>query len=43
MLIASDRGIMGNHRNGHAAQVLGWGATGLMTVAALLYLALNYL
>jgi NRAMP (natural resistance-associated macrophage protein)-like metal ion transporter len=43
MLISNDREIMGEHRNGRAAHVLGWTATGLMTIAALLYLALNYL
>ena len=44
MLISQDRTIMGaKYRNGRAAQVLGWGTAGLMGIAALLYLALNYL
>ena len=44
MLISQDTSIMGRkYRNGRAAQILGWGTTALMAVAALLYLALNYL
>jgi Mn2+/Fe2+ NRAMP family transporter len=43
MLISNDAEVMGKeHRNGRAAHILGWSATGLMTVAAILYLVLNY-
>ena len=43
MLVANDGAVMGEHRNGRAARLLGWTATALMTAAAVLYLALNYL
>jgi hypothetical protein len=44
MLISQARTIMGaKYRNGRAAQILGWGTAGLMGIAALLFLALNYL
>ena len=42
MLISNDRTLMGEYCNGRWAQVLGWCAAGLMTIAALLYLVLNF-
>jgi NRAMP (natural resistance-associated macrophage protein)-like metal ion transporter len=39
MLIARDRRIMGEHRNGRLATTLGWATTALMTGAAVLALA----
>jgi NRAMP (natural resistance-associated macrophage protein)-like metal ion transporter len=44
MLISRDQTIMSDkYRNGRVAETLGWGAAALMTVAALLYLTLNFL
>lgn len=37
MLISGDRGLMGVHRNGRLATVLGWATAGLMTLAAVAY------
>jgi len=39
MLISNDRRIMGDYRNGAIARILGWGATALMTAAALILFA----
>ena len=44
MIISGDVAIMTDrYRNGTTARVLGWTATTLMAVAAVVYLALNYL
>ena len=39
MLIARDRRIMGEHRNGRLAAAIGWVTTGIMAVAAAAYFA----
>ena len=43
MLISHDRRIMGEHRNGRLATILGWITTVLMAGAAIVYLAVTYL
>lgn len=42
MLIAGNRTLMGEHRNGRLATVLGWGTVVLMTVAAVAMLVLTF-
>ena len=41
MRIAGDRRIMGRHTNGLLPRVLGWGATALMAVAAIVYVVMT--
>jgi Mn2+/Fe2+ NRAMP family transporter len=39
MLISNDEKSMGDYSNGTLARTLGWGATALMTVAAIILFA----
>jgi Mn2+/Fe2+ NRAMP family transporter len=43
MLVSEDISTMDGYTNGYAARILGWAATLLMTIAAILYFALTYL
>jgi NRAMP (natural resistance-associated macrophage protein)-like metal ion transporter len=42
MVISDSRALMGEHRNGHAARILGWATTALMAVAAVAMIVLLF-